>query len=69
MGGTVSFGMISMGVAEGSLIIELALDAYGFKVNETAIKNYGAVSKIFLRCNRSFVYSQRVKKEKRNLSN
>lgn len=34
----ITFGMISIGVAGGSLIAVTVLDAYGFKVNETAIK-------------------------------
>lgn len=37
--------MISIGVAGGSLIFVSILDAYGFKVNETAIKIALEISK------------------------
>lgn len=40
-----TFGMVSIGVAGGSLIVVSVLSAYGIKVNETAIKITLEISK------------------------
>ena len=34
----ITFGMVAVGVAGGSLITVTVLEAYGIKVNDTAIK-------------------------------
>lgn len=41
----VTFGMAAIGVAGGSLCAITALDAYGVKINETAIKIALEISK------------------------
>lgn len=41
----ITFGMVAIGVAGGSLCVVSVLDAYGIKVNESAVKIALEISK------------------------
>lgn len=57
----ITFGMVAIGVAGGSLCVVTVLESYGFKVNETAVKialevtKYGVMLYLLQHLNKLFL--------------